>query len=212
MATFVRGIAPRLLQPLSTTTTKTTTIYQQNLLSTFRCSCLPYRTSTRHISSSVGAIRNKPMDQVTTALTSQLAGAVGTKQEPLELPVAMETVKSEMSKDVGLGKVFAVVHVAGSQYKVAENDLTMINKTIEADIGEVILLEKVLSVGCRTGTLVGMPLLKRETATVKAVVMEKTRGEKKIVFKKKKRKGYKKWQGHRQDLSVVKIKSIELNI
>merc|ERR1712168_1298209 len=207
MATFVRGIAPRLLQPLSTTTTKTTTIYQQNLLSTFRCSCLPYRTSTRHISSSVGAISNKP---TTLALTSQLA--VGAKQEPLELPVAMETVKLEMSKDVGMGKVFAVVHVAGSQYKVAENDLIMINKTIEADIGEVILLEKVLSVGCRTGTLVGMPLLKRETATVKAVVMEKTCGEKKIVFQKKKRKGYKKWQGHRQDLSVVKIKSIELNI
>ena len=42
-----------------------------------------------------------------------------------------------------MGKVFAVVHVAGSQYKVAENDLIMINKTIEADIGEVILLEKV---------------------------------------------------------------------
>merc|ERR1712168_1085345 len=144
MATFVRGIAPRLLQPLSTTTTKTTTIYQQNLLSTFRCSCLPYRTSTRYISSSVGAISNKP-----TALASQVTGAVGAKQEPLELPVAMETVKSEMSKDVGLGKVFAVVHVAGSQYKVAENDLIMINKTIEADIGEVILLEKVLSVGCR---------------------------------------------------------------
>lgn len=123
----------------------------------------------------------------------------------------LEQVKLDSANDLAHKKVFAVVHLAGKQFKVANNDIIMTNNKIEAKCGDMIRLEKVLAVGGRTFTLVGKPLLKRDLVNVEAMVMEKTKGEKKIAFKKKRRKGYKRWKGHRQDLSVLKIKSIDFD-
>ncbi|XP_004208825.3 large ribosomal subunit protein bL21 [Hydra vulgaris] len=124
----------------------------------------------------------------------------------------LETVKKCSSQDISDNKVFAVVHIGGKQFKIASNDVIMIHKKIEAECGDIIRLEKVLAIGGRNFTLIGQPLLKRDLATVEGVVVEKTKGEKKIAFKKKRRKNYKRWHGHRQDLSVIKIKKISFDI
>uniref|UniRef100_A0A7M5VAS8 Large ribosomal subunit protein bL21m n=1 Tax=Clytia hemisphaerica TaxID=252671 RepID=A0A7M5VAS8_9CNID len=122
-----------------------------------------------------------------------------------------EKVELECQTDLENKKLFAVVHISGKQFKVAHNDVIMTNNKIEAECGDTIRLEKVLAVGGRNFTLLGQPLLKRDLVNVEAMVMEKTKGEKKIAFKKKRRKGYKRWKGHRQDLSVLKIKSINFD-
>jgi len=140
------------------------------------------------------------------------ASTIQTKEHSSkDLSKIFNQVKLDSENDLALKKVFAVVHIAGKQFKVANNDIIMTNNKIEAKCGDVIRLEKVLAVGGRTFTLVGKPLLKRELVNVEAMVMEKTKGEKKIAFKKKRRKGYKRWKGHRQDLSVLKIKSIDFD-
>ena len=139
--------------------------------------------------------------------------ATQTSEEKLNTGLAsvIETIKRNSQSDITGKKLFAVVHIAGKQFKVSNNDIIMTNNKIEADCGDVIRLEKVLAVGGRTFTLLGQPLLKRELVNVQATVMEKTKGEKKVAFKKKRRKGYKRWKGHRQDLSVLKINSIDFD-
>lgn len=122
-----------------------------------------------------------------------------------------DKLKEGLEHDKANQKVFAVVHIAAQQFKVSINDIVMIQKKIEADCGDKIRLEKVLAAGCRNSTFIGMPLLKRELVNVQAMVVEKTKGEKKIAFKKKKRKDYKRWKGHRQDMSILKITSIDID-
>ena len=123
----------------------------------------------------------------------------------------LNEVQKELVTDLVLGKTFAVVHIATTQFKVSINDIIMIHKRIEANVGDLIRLEKVLAVGVRNCTLVGAPLLKRDLVNVEAIVLEKTKGEKLQVFKKKPGRKNKKWNSHRQDLSVLKIKSIDVN-
>lgn len=124
----------------------------------------------------------------------------------------IKTIRKDTAVDIVAKKLFAVIHIAGSQYKVTNNDVIMINKTIEAECGDKIRFEKVLAVGGRNFTFLGQPLLKQELINVEGTVIEKTKGEKVIAFKKKKRKGYKKWKGHRQELSVIKINSIDFDV
>jgi len=121
-------------------------------------------------------------------------------------------VKDGLVEDEVVEKLFAVVHVGGKQWKVTCHDIVMINNRMQADVGELVRLEKVLSVGGRSGTLIGQPLLKRALVTVHAQVMEKAQGEQKISFKFKKRKGYRRWKTSRDEISVLKIKDIRLNL
>jgi len=126
--------------------------------------------------------------------------------------LAYEAVKDGLVEDEVVEKLFAVVHVGGKQWKVTCHDIVMINNRMRADVGELVRLEKVLSVGGRSGTLIGQPLLKRALVTVHAKVMEKAQGEQKISFKFKKRKGYRRWKTSRDEISVLKIKNIQLNL
>ena len=71
--------------------------------------------------------------------------------------------------------------------------------------GSTVEIKDVLAAGEGADFKVGKPTL--TGASVKATILENKRGEKIVVFKKKKRKGYEKKQGHRQDLSVIKIKT-----
>ena len=71
------------------------------------------------------------------------------------------------------------------------------------------MLQKVLLVGSKSWTAIGTPILPAETATVQAVVTDHHRGAKINVFKKKRRKGYARRIGHRQDLTTLRITGIE---
>lgn len=100
---------------------------------------------------------------------------------------------------------FAIVHVAGHQYKVTKGDTVLVDK-LPVDIGDNIFLSKVLMIGSKEFTAIGTPLLKK--AVVSATVEEQTETEKVIVFKKKRRKNYERTKGHKAQVTVVKINDI----
>ncbi|XP_002739945.1 large ribosomal subunit protein bL21m-like [Saccoglossus kowalevskii] len=108
------------------------------------------------------------------------------------------------------GRLFAVVYFNRKQYKVTVEDLILSIEHIEADIGEKIRLEKIMMVGSNDFSLIGRPLLSRDMVEVWATVIEKTTTPKQIYFKMKRRKGYKKWVEYKDNLSVLRINSIEI--
>ncbi|CAG1772873.1 50S ribosomal protein L21 [uncultured bacterium] len=101
--------------------------------------------------------------------------------------------------------MFAVVEVAGKQYKVAPKDKIMV-PTLNEKPGTKIRLDRVLMVGDEKAVAVGRPLV--SGAVVEATLVEHAKMDKVIVFKKKRRKGYRVKRGHRQGYSQIEILSI----
>ena len=81
-----------------------------------------------------------------------------------------------------------------------------------ARLGAEIKLEKVLMVGSKDWTAIGTPLVDEASLCVKATVLEHARGAKVVSFKKKRRKGYKRKVGHRQELTRLRVNSIEMDV
>ncbi len=101
--------------------------------------------------------------------------------------------------------MYAVIKTGGKQYKVAKDDVILVEK-LPGDAGATIELDEVLIVGDGKSQTVGAPLV--AGAHVAATVLEQTRGDKIIVFKKKRRKDYRRKAGHRQDLTALRITGI----
>ena len=101
--------------------------------------------------------------------------------------------------------MFAVVKTGGKQYKVAENDIIKVER-LPGEAGSAVTLDQVLAVGDDKGLKVGSPLV--SGTVVSAEIVEQTRGDKIIVFKKKRRKNYRRTRGHRQELTVLRITGI----
>ena len=95
----------------------------------------------------------------------------------------------------------AVIRTGGKQYRVAEQDVIRIEKIV-GDEGEVVLFGEVLAVGKELGT----PMV--SGASVAGRVIAQTRDGKIVILKKKRRKNYRRKQGHRQDLTIVRIEEI----
>lgn len=101
--------------------------------------------------------------------------------------------------------MFAVVKTGGKQYKVAANDVVKVEK-LEGQAGDTIELTDVLMAGDDKGVKTGTPFLKDVVVT--AEILEQTRGDKIIVFKKKRRHQYRRKNGHRQYLTVLRVLEI----
>lgn len=101
--------------------------------------------------------------------------------------------------------MFAVIKTGGKQYKVAANDLVRVEK-LAGEAGDAITFENVLMVGAGADVTLGAPLVKG--AVVAGELVEQFRDKKVIVFKKKRRQGYRRKNGHRQELSLVRITEI----
>lgn len=101
----------------------------------------------------------------------------------------------------------ATIKTQGKQFTVSEGDVLVVDRFPKTEPGSSIEISEVLTAGEGADMKVGTPFI--EGASVKATVVEHKRGEKVIVFKKKKRKGYERKQGHRQELSVIRIDSIQ---
>ena len=101
--------------------------------------------------------------------------------------------------------MYAVLKTGGKQYKVSENDVIIVER-LSGDSGAKINLDKVLMIGDGDNTSVGNPII--EGALVAAEVLEHKRGDKITVFKKKRRKNYRRTRGHRQELTVLRITDI----
>ncbi len=103
---------------------------------------------------------------------------------------------------------YAIVEHGGKQYRVSPGDELLVERT-EPDLapGDNLLFERVILVSQGDAVTIGRPAV--AGALVRAQVVASTRGDKIIVFKKKKRKGYKRRNGHRQDLYKVRVAAIE---
>ena len=102
--------------------------------------------------------------------------------------------------------MYAIVDIAGKQFKV-EKDQKLYVHRLQAEEGKSVDFDQVLLVDDEGTVKVGTPSVKG--ATVKAKVLEHLKGDKVIVFKKKRRKGYKVRNGHRQYLTQIQIESIK---
>jgi large subunit ribosomal protein L21 len=102
--------------------------------------------------------------------------------------------------------MYAVVETGGKQYRVAAGDKLEVEK-LPVEAGNAYTFDKVLLVNNDGSVKLGAPTV--EGASVDASVVEHVKGDKVIAFKFKRRKGYRKKKGHRQNLSVVEIKEIK---
>lgn len=101
--------------------------------------------------------------------------------------------------------MYAVVKSGGRQVRVEPGQQVRVDK-MEAQVGDTVILDQVLLIKDGEELKAGAPLL--QGAQVTATVIEQGRSKKIIVFKKKRRQGYQKKQGHRQDYTALKITSI----
>ena len=103
--------------------------------------------------------------------------------------------------------MYAIVDIAGHQFKVEKDRKIYVNR-LEGEVGSEVDLGKVLLVNNDGKINVGKPGIK--DAVVKARILSHLKGDKVLVFKKKRRKGYQKLNGHRQYLTQIQIEDIVL--
>jgi large subunit ribosomal protein L21 len=103
---------------------------------------------------------------------------------------------------------YAVVEHGGKQYRVSPGDVLLVERTVpDLEAGDELLFDRVMMVSQGDNVRVGTPVV--DGVSVRGQVVAPERGKKVIVFKKKRRKGYKRTQGHRQDLYRVRVEAIE---
>uniref|UniRef100_A0A2P2IKF4 Large ribosomal subunit protein bL21m n=1 Tax=Rhizophora mucronata TaxID=61149 RepID=A0A2P2IKF4_RHIMU len=103
--------------------------------------------------------------------------------------------------------VFAVVQIGSHQFKVSNGDSIFTERLKFCEVNDKLVLNKVLLLGSATQTMVGRPVV--PDATVHAVVEEHALDAKVIIFKKKRRKNYRRTKGHRQELTKLRITDIQ---
>lgn len=101
--------------------------------------------------------------------------------------------------------MYAVVDIAGKQFKVAQNDKIHV-PTLKKEKGATVTFDKVLLLASDNEVSVGNPLV--SGASVEATVLDHVKDDKLVVFKKKRRKGYRVKRGHRQAYTQVQITKI----
>ena len=101
--------------------------------------------------------------------------------------------------------MYAVVKTGGKQYRVTKDDTILVEK-IDADEGQTVTLSDVMLLGEGDNVTIGTPVV--ADASVEAQVVSQTRGPKIIIFRRKRRKNHRRTQGHRQDLTLLKITDI----
>ena len=127
------------------------------------------------------------------------------------MPKVKEYLTSQPLKDEGIrnkliiSKMYAIVDIAGQQFKVEKNQKVLVHR-LEANEGTNVEFDRVLLVDDSGKVSVGKPLV--DGFKIAAKVLAHVKGEKVIVFKKKRRKGYAKMNGHRQFHSEILIQAI----
>ena len=101
--------------------------------------------------------------------------------------------------------MYAVVKTGGKQYRVTKDDTILVEK-LDANEGQTVTLSDVMLLGDGDKVMIGNPVV--ADASVEAQVVSQTRGPKIIIFRRKRRKNHRRTQGHRQDLTLLKITDI----
>src|ERR1041385_5814366 len=103
--------------------------------------------------------------------------------------------------------MYAVVETGGKQYRVAPGDILEVDR-LDAEAGTPFTFERVLFIADEGKFSVGAPTVAK--ASIVGDIVEHIRGEKKVAFKMKRRKGYHRTVGHRQELTRIKISEIKV--
>ena len=106
--------------------------------------------------------------------------------------------------------MYAVIKTGGKQYRVAAGDVIKVEK-LDGEVGNNVAFDQVLMVGgegAEGGAVIGAPTVKG--AEVTAEVLEQGKGDKVLIFKKKRRKNYRRTRGHRQHQTVLRISDIKV--
>ena len=114
-------------------------------------------------------------------------------------------ISAKSREEHGTRTMFAVIKTGGKQYRVAASDVITIER-LAGEPGDIIAFSDVLMLGNGETTEVGVPFV--AGATVAGELVEQSRGDKVIAFKKRRRQNSKRKRGHRQDLTVVRITEI----
>ena len=101
--------------------------------------------------------------------------------------------------------MYALVKTGGKQYRVSKDDTILVER-IAAEEGAEVFLNDIVMLGDGDAVTIGAP--KVDGAVVRATVVRQTRGPKIIIFRRKRRKNHRRTQGHRQDLTLLKINAI----
>ncbi len=104
--------------------------------------------------------------------------------------------------------MYAIVNIAGKQYKVAEGDKLQVAR-LSSEVGDKVNFDNVLLTDDGKNIKIGKPAVKG--AVVSAEILEHGRLKKILVYKKKRRKGYQRKKGHRQDFSSIMVNSIKIS-
>ena len=102
--------------------------------------------------------------------------------------------------------MYAVIKTGGKQYRVNAGERIKVEKLV-AEVGDTVTLDQILMVSDGEKTTIGSPIIKG--ASVKATVVSHGRGDKVMIFKMRRRKHYRKTQGHRQSFTEIKIEAIK---
>ncbi len=103
--------------------------------------------------------------------------------------------------------MYAIIKTGAKQYKVSEGDVLSVEK-LEGEKGTEVVFNEVLMVSGDDAVKIGRPFV--EGASVTGEIVTQTKGPKLIIFKMKRRKGFRKKTGHRQELTSMKIKKISM--
>jgi len=105
------------------------------------------------------------------------------------------------------GNVYAIVQTGGKQYRVQPGDVLRVER-LAGEVGDDITLDQVLLVAAEDEFQVGRPLI--DGALIRGQILRQGRARKILVFKKKRRKDYRRLQGHRQQYTALQVKEIRL--
>ena len=101
--------------------------------------------------------------------------------------------------------MYAIVEIAGQQFKVSKDQKIFVHRQ-QGEVGDKLTFDRVYLIDDDQDVKVGMPVV--SGASVDASIVSHVRGDKVLVFKKKRRKGYQKLNGHRQDFTQILIENI----
>ncbi|MDH4227361.1 MAG: 50S ribosomal protein L21 [Deltaproteobacteria bacterium] len=102
--------------------------------------------------------------------------------------------------------MYAVIKTGGKQYKVAKGDTIKVEK-LDGTVGSTVEIKDVIAIGEGADIKIGAPTV--ENASVVCEILEQKKTKKVLLFKKRRRKGYAKKQGHRQNLTGIRVKEIK---
>jgi large subunit ribosomal protein L21 len=159
--------------------------------------CLPHSVISRHEESKIILHLFVNVLKITTFAVPNFEPFGPDKWIPVGIPPGGVTLKVEI--------MYAIVEIAGQQFKV-EKEIKLFVHELEATEGDSVDFDKVLLVDNEGAVTVGTPTVKGAKVTAK--VLEHVKGKKVLVFKKKRRKGYKKLNGHRQHFTQIQIENI----